>query len=78
MSVLLEIARGNWRLPATVPPRSETEAMWREFEVLLAIVGPTYFTPASEYAEIRAAARRDLPGALTAYREMAKQKFGEQ
>ena len=46
---------------------------WREFETLLAIVGPAYRTPEHEYAEMRAAACGDLPGALMAYREMAAQ-----
>ena len=46
---------------------------WREFESLLAIVGPAYSTPAHEYELIRATARQDLSTALDAYREMAKQ-----
>ena len=44
-----------------------------EFEVLLAIVGPAHKTPAHENAEIRAAAWRELPGALPAYKELARQ-----
>lgn len=46
---------------------------WREFESLLAIVGPAYRTPEHEYAEMRAAARSDLACALIAYRELARQ-----
>ena len=45
----------------------------REFESLLAIVGPAYNTPANEYADIREAARRDPSGAIATYRELAKQ-----
>ena len=54
-------------------PNIINELQWREFEVLLAIVGPAYKTPDDEYAEIRAQARRDLPGALMCYRELLKQ-----
>ena len=43
----------------------------REFESLLAIVGPAYNTPANEYADIREAARRNLQAALECYRLMA-------
>lgn len=49
------------------------ELQWREFESLLAIVGPAYRTPAHEDAEMREAARNDLAAALVAYRDMAKQ-----
>ena len=49
------------------------ELQWREFESLLAIVGPAYRTPEHEYAEMRAAARSDLACALNAYRELARQ-----
>lgn len=49
------------------------ELQWREFEILLAIVGPAYKTPEHEFAEIRNAARADLAGALIAYREMVEQ-----
>ena len=49
------------------------ELQWAELETLLAIVGPAYRTPEHEYAEMRAAARGDLPGALMAYRAMAAQ-----
>ena len=47
---------------------------WREFETLLAIVGPAYNTPAHEYAEIRDAARRDIQAALECYRLLANEK----
>lgn len=50
---------------------------WREFEMLLAIVGPTYKTPDDEYAQIRAMARRDLPAALSSYRILLKQRTSE-
>ena len=46
---------------------------WREFESLLAIVGPAYRTPDHEYAEMRTAARNDLACALLAYRTLARQ-----
>lgn len=49
------------------------ELQWVEFESLLAIVGPAYRTPEHEYAEMRAAARGDLPDALMAYRVIAVQ-----
>ena len=49
------------------------ELHWREFESLLAIVGPAYRTPAHEYAVIRQAAEQDMTAALIAYREMARQ-----
>ena len=49
------------------------ELQWREFESLLAIVGPAYNTPEHEYAEMREAARGDLANALIAYRSLAKQ-----
>lgn len=52
------------------------ELQWREFESLLAIVGPGYRTPAAEYALMREAAGNDLPAALVAYRDMAKQIRG--
>lgn len=51
------------------------ELNWREFEALLAIVAPAYNTPAHEYAEMREAARRDLPAAIHAYRDMAKDQL---
>ena len=54
-------------------PNIINELQWREFEALLAIVGPTYKTPEDEYAQIRAEARRDLPGALLCYRDLLKQ-----
>ena len=50
------------------------ELRWKEFESLLAIVGPAYRTPTHEYAEMREAARNDLPAALIAYRDMARQE----
>ena len=59
-------------------PLRDISAQWREFETLLAIVGPAYRTPEHEYAEMRAAARGDLPGALLAYRDMAAQIKGVQ
>lgn len=46
---------------------------WREFESLFAIVGPAYRTPAHEYPLMRQAARQDMPAALIAYGEMARQ-----
>ena len=49
------------------------ELRWREFESLLAVVGPAYRTPAHEYDVIRATARQGLPAALDSYRDMAKQ-----
>ena len=52
---------------------SVQDASRQEFERLLAIVGPAYRTPATEYAEMREAARGDLENALVAYRELAKQ-----
>lgn len=54
-------------------PLRDISDQWREFETLLAIVGPAYRTPEHEYAEMRAAARGDLPDALIAYRAMAAQ-----
>ena len=54
-------------------PLRDISAQWREFETLLAIVGPAYRTPEHEYSEMRAAARDDLPDALMAYREMVSQ-----
>jgi len=54
-------------------PNIIKELQWREFEVLLAIVGPAYKTPVDEYAQIRAVARHDLSGALICYRELLKQ-----
>lgn len=50
------------------------ELQWREFESLLAIVAPAYNTPEPEYAEIREAARRDLPAALESYRTLSKER----
>lgn len=58
-------------------PALVCELQWVEFERLLAIVGPAYSTPAPEYADIRAAARGDLAGALMAYRGMADQLRNE-
>ena len=49
---------------------SDTEA-WREFESLLAIVGPAHDTPAHEYPKMRQAAANDLPAAILAFRDMA-------
>lgn len=49
------------------------ELRWREFESLLAVVGPAYRTPAHEYAEMRECALGDLANALTCYQSMAKQ-----
>ena len=49
------------------------ELQWREFESLLAIVGPAYRTPAHEYPLMRQAAQQEMPAALIAYREMARQ-----
>ena len=54
-------------------PLRDISADWLELERLLAVVGPAYRTPEHEYAEMRAAARGDLPDALTAYRDMAAQ-----
>lgn len=53
-------------------PELITELQRREFESLLAIVGPAYNTPAHEYPEIRQAAASDLPAAILAYRTLAK------
>ena len=58
---------------ALATPLSENGEHWREFEMLLAIVGPAYKTPEDEYAQIRAVARHDLSGALICYRELLKQ-----
>ena len=49
------------------------ELQWREFESLLAIVAPAYRTPEHEFAAMREAALNDLPAALVAYRDMARQ-----
>ena len=54
-------------------PRIINELQWREFESLLATVGPAYRTPEHEYAEMREAARNDLAAALDCYRIMANQ-----
>ena len=54
-------------------PQIVGELQWREFEVLLAVIGPAYRTPAHEYADMREAARRDLPAALTCYRSLLAQ-----
>ena len=43
-----------------------------EFESLLAIVAPSYKTPAHELDEIREAAKADLVAAICAYRLMAR------
>ena len=58
---------------ALATPLSESGEHWREFEMLLAIVGPTYKTPEDEYAQIRAVAHHDLSGALLSYRVLLKQ-----
>jgi hypothetical protein len=58
-------------------PNIINELQWREFEALLGIVGPTYKTPDDEYAQIRAAARRDLPAALLSYRILLKQRTSD-
>lgn len=58
--------------PEPAPLRDISE-QWREFERLLAIVGPAYNTPAHEYAEIQQAASEDLPAALTAFHDLASQ-----
>ena len=50
-----------------------TQLAMNEFEALLSIVGPAYRTPAHEYALLRELARNDLPAALAAYRDMARQ-----
>lgn len=47
--------------------------LMREFECLLAVVGPAYRTPPPQYREIRETARCDIYAALSAYREMAAQ-----
>ena len=49
------------------------ELQWREFESLLAIVGPAYNTPSHEYEVIRELARNDLSAAISCYRIMAAQ-----
>lgn len=54
-------------------PELITELLRREFEILLAIVGPAYNTPAHEYPQIRQAAANDLPAAILAYRAMSNQ-----
>ena len=54
-------------------PQIVGELQWRELEMLLAVIGPAYRIPASEYAEMREAARRDLPAALTCYRSLLAQ-----
>ena len=48
------------------------ELRWREFERLLAIVGPSYNTPAHEFDEMREVARQDLNSALTCYADLAR------
>jgi hypothetical protein len=45
---------------------------WREFESLLAIVGPAFNTPAHEYAEIREVAAGDPINALECFRTLAE------
>ena len=57
----------------TIDATQESELQWREFEALLAIVGPAYRTPADEYPAIRKAAQKDLANALIAFRNMARQ-----
>lgn len=49
---------------------------WREFESLLAIVGPAYRTPMHDYAEMRKLAQNDIESALSAYREIVRQIHG--
>lgn len=58
--------------PVAVPLRDISED-WREFESLLAIVGPAYIVTEAEYELIRDAAMRDLENALYSYRQMAEQ-----
>ena len=48
------------------------ELHWREFETLLAIVGPSYRTRPDEYPVLREVARGDLANALIYYRSEAK------
>lgn len=54
-------------------PLRDISADWRELERLLAIVGPAHQTPEHQYAELRECAGGDLPGALTVYRDLARQ-----
>jgi hypothetical protein len=58
--------------PQSAPSREIAE-QWREFEILLLIVGTEYNTPAHEYPQMRQAAANDLPAALMSYRDMANQ-----
>ena len=58
-------------------PQIVGELQWREFEVLLGIVGPAYRTSPDEYAAIRTAARSDLEAALSCYRIMVAQITGK-
>ena len=64
------VAVERW-LPSIRQNKPDILTALKEFESLLARVGPAYRTPESEYDEIRLAAMRDLSGALQSYRLMA-------
>jgi hypothetical protein len=53
--------------------RVANASQWREFESLLAIVGPAYRTPEDQYPLIREVAGLDMFAALLYYRDLAKQ-----
>jgi len=65
-------ALSKWA-PVLKQYKPDIVAALQEFENLLARVGPVYRAPEHEYDEIRLAAMRDLDGALTSYRLMAKE-----
>ena len=73
MGALLAIAKGGVDNEKVGDCEKSTNAQWREFEVLLAILGPAYQTPAHEYSQMREAARHDLPAALICYRSLLAQ-----
>lgn len=73
MGALLNLARGSNADIEHAARANAFEGQWREFESLLAVVGPVFNVTVTEYELIREAARRDLPAALEAYRDMAKQ-----
>ena len=62
----------------TQKPQIIGELQRREFEALLAIVGPAYNTAAHEYAELREVALNDLANALVYYRNEAKRIKADQ
>ena len=59
---------------ALAEPTDAEAQQWKEFESLLASVGPKYTTAPDEYVQIRDAARRDIQAALECFRTMANKK----